>query len=271
MRKVSISATLIILLLVSFACSDFRKIEKSQDWRVKYEAGLNYYNNKDYYRASVLFEQILPIVRGLPEGEKVQFYLAYCQFHDKLYLLASEQFKTFYETYGRSSLAEEARFMNAYSLYRSSPNPNLDQTSGIEAMGAMQQFLNRYPQSKFRDQAIEVINTCQQKLEKKGFENARQYFKMKLYNAAVVALNNFKQSFPDSKYIEEAYYLSILSEYELAEQSIRSKQAERYASVVEHYKEFLDRYPESEFLKQAEKLYADSLDKVHSLKKHTNS
>lgn len=270
MRKVSLSVGFIVILILCFSCGDFRKIEKSQDWRVKYEAGLNYYAKKDYYRASVLFEQIMPIVRGLPEGEKVQFNLAYCQFYDKLYLLASEQFKTFYETYGRSALAEEARFMNAFSLYQSAPGPNLDQKSGVEAMEAMQQFINRYPNSKFRDQAVDVIVTSQQKLEKKGFENARQYYKMKLYNAAVVAMNNFKENYPDSKYIEEAYYLAILSEFKLAEQSIRSKQPERYAAVVEHYKEFLDRYPDSEFLKEAEKLYADSLDKVNSLK-HTNS
>jgi outer membrane protein assembly factor BamD len=270
MRKVSGPVSFILILLVIASCSNFRKIEKSQDWRVKYEAGIKYYEKKDYYRASVLFEQILPIVRGLPEGEKVQFYLAYCQFYDKLYLLASEQFKTFYETYGRSSLAEEARFMHAFSLYQSSPNPNLDQTSSIDAMAAMQQFINRFPNSAFRDRAVEVIVTTQQKLEKKGFENARQYYRMKYYKAAIVALNNFKENFPDSKYIEEAYYLVILSEFKLAEQSLLSVQPARYKAVVEHYQEFLDRYPESNFLKDAEKLYAESLEKVNSLKS-TNS
>ena len=115
MQRVHSILLFVIILLTGVSCSKFRKIEKSQDWRVKYEAGLNYYNKKDYYKASVLFEQIIPIVRGLPEGEKVQFNLAYCQFYDKLYLLASEQFKTFYETYGRSQMAEEARFMYAYS------------------------------------------------------------------------------------------------------------------------------------------------------------
>ncbi|MEX2233704.1 MAG: outer membrane protein assembly factor BamD [Cyclobacteriaceae bacterium] len=272
MRKVSGPVAFILILLISFSCSKFRKIEKSQDWRVKHEAGLNYYNKKDYYRASVLFDQILPIVRGLPEGEKVQFYLAYCQFYDKLYLLGSEQFKTFYETYGRSALAEEARFMHAFSLFQSSPNPNLDQTSSIEAMAAMQQFINRFANSQFRDRAVEMILTTQVKLEKKAFENAKQYYRMRspYYTAAVVALNNFKQNFPDSKYIEEAYYLVISSEYKLAEQSVRSKQFERYQAVVEHYREFLDRYPESSFLKEAEKLYAESLEKVNSIK-NTNS
>lgn len=270
MQKLSAPVSFILVLFFLISCSNFRKIEKSQDWRVKYEAGLNYYNKKDYYRASVLFEQILPIVRGLPEGEKVQFYLAYCQFHDRLYLLASEQFKTFYETYGRSALAEEARFMHAFSLYQSSPNPNLDQSSSIEAMAAMQQFINRFPNSQFRERAVEVINTTQQKLEEKGFENARQYYKMKIYTAAIVALNNFKQNFPDSKYIEEAYYLVILSEYKHAQQSIQSKQPERFRAVVDHYQEFLDRYPDSRFLRDAEKLYADSLEKINSLKS-TNS
>jgi outer membrane protein assembly factor BamD len=184
--------------------------------------------------------------------------------------LASEQFKTFYETYGRSSLAEEARFMHAFSLYQSSPNPNLDQSSSIEAMAAMQQFINRFPNSQFRERAVEVITTTQQKLEEKGFENARQYYKMKIYTAAIVALNNFKQNFPDSKYIEEAYYLVILSEYRHAQQSIASKQPERFKDVVDHYQEFLDRYPDSKFLKDAEKLYAESLEKINS-SKSTNS
>lgn len=271
MQKVRVHLWLFLTLLIVVSCGKFRKIEKSDDWRVKYEAALNYYEKKDYYRASVLFEQILPIVRGLPEGEKVQFSLAYCQYYDKLYLLASEQFRTFYETYGRSQMAEEARYMYAYSLYTASPGPNLDQTSSIEAMAAMQEFLNRYPNSKFRDKAIEVILTSQEKLEKKGFENARQYHKMRHYKAAIVALNNFKNNFPDSKYLEEAYFLVIESEFKLAEQSIASRQPERFKNVVEYYEEFLEKFPESKFLKEAQEYYSESVYKVSSTSKKTNS
>lgn len=258
-------------MLTSFSCSTkFRRIEKNPDWRVKYEASLAYYEKKDYYKASVLFEQILPIIRGLPEAEKVQFYMAYCQYHEKLYLLAAEQFRSFYETYGRSSLAEEARYMHAYSLYRSSPGSNLDQTGSIDAMASMQQFLNRYPNSKFRDQAVEVIYTVQSKLEKKGFDNARQYYRMRSYKAAIVALQNFMINFPDSKYLEEANFLIISSEFYLAEQSIYTKQRERYQEVINFYKEFVDRYPNSSFLKEAEKFYVTSMEKLSQFK-NTNS
>ncbi len=266
MQRLPTSIYFIMILLVGVSCSKFRKIEKSLDWRVKYDAALRYYEKKEYYKASVLFEQIIPIVRGLPEGEKVQFNLAYCQFHDKLYLLAAEQFKTFYETYGRSSMAEEARYMYAYSLYESSPNPNLDQTSSIDAMAAMQSFLNRYPNSKLRDQAINVIVTTQVKLEKKGFENAYQYYRMRSYKAAIVALDNFIDNFPDSKFLERTYYLVIVAEYRLAEQSIYTKQLDRYKEVVTRYLEFLDKYPTSNYLQDLEKLYASSLEKVNKSK-----
>ena len=269
MRNIS-SYFIVLLLILVLGCSKFRKIEKNPDWRVKYEGAMQYYAKEDYYKASVLFEQILPIVRGLPEGEKVQFYLAYCHYNDKLYLLASERFKTFYETYGRSAYVEEARYMHAYSLFVASPNSNLDQSSSIEAMSAMQLFLNRYPDSKFREQAIESIITMQEKLEKKGFDNARQYYKMRRYKSAIVALSNFQKNFPDSKYMAEAQYLIVLSQYNLAEQSIYSRQEERYKEVIEFYQNMVDDYPDSPLLREAQKYYTQSLEKLNRFKNNSN-
>ena len=269
MRKFFGFSLVVVALSLAASCGQFRKIEKNPDWRVKYEGAMNYYEKGDYYKAATLFDQILPI--GLPEGEMVQFRLAYCQYYQKLYLLASEQFKTFYETYGRSPLVEEARFMSAYSLYVHSPSYNLDQNSSVQAMAAMQEFLNRYPNSKFVDQAVKAIEDTQQKLERKGFENARQYYKMRNYKAAIVALGNFKLNFPDSKYLEEAQYLIVASQYELAEQSILSRQEERYNEVIEYYKELVDKYPNSAFLRDAEKMYTDSLQKLSKFKSQNNS
>ncbi|MDH5603667.1 MAG: outer membrane protein assembly factor BamD [Cyclobacteriaceae bacterium] len=253
--------TLTFILTAINGCK-FRKIEKNDDWRVKYEAALDYYESEDYYRASILFEQILPIVRGLPEGEKVQFYLAYCQYYQGIYLVASHYFKTFYESYGRSGLVEEARYMYAYSLYADSPETNLDQTSTHEALAALQNFLNKYPGSDFSKDTDKLILELQNKLEKKGFDNAFHYFKLNLYQAAIVAFDNFKYEYPDSKYNEDALYYKLSAQYDLAEQSIRSKQMERYNDVKNSYEEFIDKYPESDFLKQAEKIYQNVLGKV---------
>jgi outer membrane protein assembly factor BamD len=265
-RSKSIPFLALIALLGIFSCSKFRKIQKSEDWRLKYEAGFKYYEKKDYYHSAILFEEIRPIVRGLPEGEKVEFYLAYCQYYEKTYLLASNQFKTFYETYGRSALAEEAQFMYAYSLFVSSPPPNLDQKESIESMDAMQTFLNQYPESKYRDQATEVITVSRQKLEEKGYENAKQYLRLRSYKAAIISFDNFKKNFPDSHYLEELAYLKVIAQYRFAIQSFKSLQTDRYNLVVEYHKELVDNFPESKYLKETEKLYADSLDKLNQLK-----
>jgi outer membrane protein assembly factor BamD len=259
-----------IAVMVLASCSKFRKIQKSEDWRIKYDAALSYYEKKDYYRTAILLEEILPIVRGLPEGEKVEFYLAYCQYYERQYLLASNQFRTFYETYGRSAQAQEAFFMYAYSLYISAPGPNLDQSSTIEGMNAMQNFINQYPASEFRDRANEVILVSQRKLEQKGYENAKQYLKIRSFKAAVIAFENFRKNFPDSQYLEEVAYLRVEAEYRLAQQSLPSLQLERFTQVIGFYQELVDTYPESKYLKQAEKFYDDSLEKINKLKNNNS-
>jgi outer membrane protein assembly factor BamD len=257
---------LLILAAVALSCSRFRRIERSEDWRLKYEAGQNYFKKKDYYHTSILFEQILPIVRGLPEGEKVEFYLAYCQYYQKTYLLASNQFKVFYETYGRSQLAEEAYFMYAYALYMASPDAQLDQKSSIEAMQAMQNFLNQFAGSQFSDKASEVVAKSQVKLEKKEFDNVMLYYKMRYYHASVIAITNFRKTFPDSKFLEQMAYLKIQAEYKFAQQSIPSKQLERYQTTLEYYQEMLDSFPNSNYLKEAQQYYTSSLNQINFLK-----
>jgi outer membrane protein assembly factor BamD len=272
LTKALLSLGMLAIILSMASChAKFRRVQKNEDWRVKYEASIEYYEKKDYYRAALLFEDIRPNTRGLPEGEKVEFFLAYCQFNEKTYLLAADQFKSFYETYGRSEYAQEAEFMSAYSLFVSSPPSNLDQGSAIEAMESMQSFLNKYPTTTFNDRAVDVITTSQQKLERKGFDNAKQYLKIKQYKAAVLALQNFVKEFPDSKLAEEAVALRITAQYKLAEQSLPSLQKARYQTVVDFYQEMVDTFPESKMVRDVEKYYSDSLSKLTKLKTNKNS
>ena len=242
MRKRVLFYTFLSLLsgFILFSCGKFRAIEKSEDWRVKYEAGLEYYENEDYYRSSTLFEQILPIVRGMPEGEKVQFYYAYGQYHQRLYDLAAHHFKVFFETYGRSEFAQEAAYMYAYSLYAASPSYNLDQTNSIEALMAMQQFINRYPTSEFVDDAAAVIDDVQVRLERKAYENAKQYYRLENHNAAVIAFESFSNDYPDSDYNEEIAYLKFMAQYQYAIRSIPARQLERFREANRYYEEFVE-------------------------------
>ena len=260
LKKVLIYTILSTGLLA--ACSDFRQVMKSSDWQEKYKAALEYYEQKDYYRATVLLEDVLPIIRGTKTAEEAQFYYAYAHYYERKYILSAHYFKQFYETYSRSDRAQEAMFMHAYSLYLDSPNPSLDQTSTAEAIQAIQRFINRYPYSEYKDRAEAVLAETRYKLEKKAYDNALLYYKLSQYKAAIIAFDNFQRDFPDSDFNEEISYWRLAAQFELAEQSIQAKQRERYYTAIEYYQSFIDRYPESKFVRQAESMYETSLAKV---------
>lgn len=256
---------LVLLVILTSSCGKFRKIQKNPDWRVKYEAAMKYYEKEDYFKANLLLEEVLPIARGLPESETILFYYAYSYYHQGQYLLASHNFRTFYQTYSRSPLAQEAEFMYAYSLYRESPNYNLDQSSTVEAIVAMQIFLNKNPASRYRPEAIEIIDQLQVKLEKKAYENSKQYYKVGRFQSAVIALDNFTKDYPASVFAEEIYFLKLDAQYNLAKLSIPGKREERYRETVRLYQEFIEKFPNTSFRKDAESIHEDSSEKLNKI------
>ena len=256
------SKLLISLLSLSIliGCSEFRKLQKSTDWRIKYDAAVNYYergDKGDYIKASMLLEEILPIITGMPEAENANFYFAYCHFHQNLFVESAFYFKTFYETYSRSEFALESMYMHAYSLFLDSPVEELDQSSSAEAIAAMQQFLNLYPETEYSGQATATINELQRKLESKAYRNALLYKKLSQYNSAVITFENFSKDYPDSQYNEEVNYLKLESQYLYSKRSISSKQKERYEKAIEIYIYFIENYTDSKFAKDAERINDD--------------
>jgi outer membrane protein assembly factor BamD len=267
-----ISIFLAALLIAS--CSKFRQIQKSNDWELKYRSAMDFYEKKDYYKASVLLEELLPIIRGRPEAEKAQFYFAYSYYFQKQYVLSAHYFQTFYDLYTRSEFAQEALFMYGYSLYLDSPDNSLDQSNTTEAIQAIQNFLNKFPKSKYKEQANALIDEMQLKLERKAFENATLYYKLQKYlegeglKAAIVAFDNFQNDYPDSKYNEEICFLKIDCAYKIAKKSIRSKQKERLLKTIEYYFYFIDKFPQSPRVREAENIYSNCQDELSKLKQN---
>jgi outer membrane protein assembly factor BamD len=103
-----------------------------------------------------------------------------------------------------------------------------------------------------------VITISHAKLEEKGFQNAKQYLTLRMYQGAVIAFENFRQNFPDSKYLEEVAYLKVLAQYKLADRSFPDLQPKRFRTVIELYQELVDQYPDSKFLRNAQDMYTDA-------------
>ncbi len=268
MNRIIVIIGFTILLLSG--CSKFSIIQKSENIDLKYKAAVEYYLNKEYYKAGTLFEEMMPLLKGQAEAEKANFYFAYCQFYQGNYVLSEYYFKKFHDTYPRSEFAEEAYYMHCVSLYEDSPDFELDQTNTKKALESFQQYLESYSQTKNLDACNKLIDELTYKLEQKAYAQAKQYYLMREYKASVVCFENVAKDFPSSRYVEEVNFLKIGAQYNYADISIDTKRKERYLVATEYYLTFIDKYPNSKYASKAEDTYAliqDKIAEVDQLKK----
>ena len=255
---------ILILFIFTISCNDYQKILNSTENEVdKYTAAEKYYNNGEFRRASALLEQIMPSYSGKPQGERLRFFFANTYFETKSYYLAAIQFENFIKSYPNSQRIIDAYFMEGKSYFMLSPIFSLDQDDTNTAIEKLQIFINRYPNSEFTSEAIELIEQLQNKLEKKEFEISKQYHTIRDYNSAIRSLDNFAADYPGTIFREEALYYRWLSTYEIAINSIESKIIERVTELERSLVNFLRYYPETIFIE-------DLSNKLNNAKKIIN-
>ena len=260
---------LIILSAGLFSCkSKFEKLKASSDYSKKYQEGIKYYNHKDYSRALALFDDLIQRYRGREEAEPLFYDYAFANYYLKDYTSAGYHFKNFADTYPNSSRAEECRYMSAYCSYLESPNSSLDQTNTLQSIDKLQLFINLYPKSTRVAEASKLIQNLRDRLEKKSYDNAKLYLTIGDYKSAVIAFRNSMRDFPDTKYGEEMEYLTIQAQYLYAKNSLETKQEERYGEGITAYSEFAEKYPSSQYLKQAEAYKRQCEAGIQSVKKY---
>jgi outer membrane protein assembly factor BamD len=154
-----------------------------------------------------------------------------------------------------SEHAEESYFMDGYCSYLMSPKARLDQTVTHEAIDALQLYVNLYPFNERVDEANRLIDEMNDKLVYKAFLSAKLYYDFDNYKAAVIALSNCLSVYPDTKYREELMFMLLESKYMLAIGSVFDKRQERLSSALDEYFAFIDEYPESKHIKEAEKFH----------------
>ena len=264
--RLTVLFLLVRTLFLGSCASGYQRLLKSTDVKKKYEAAVNYYDKGDFFRAGTLLEDLIPLLKGRPEAEKAQFYFANTNYKQKNYVLSAFYFKSFIDTYPNSPYSEEGSFLHAKSLFLESPGYELDQTNTVSALESIQDFINRYPESKFKAETENMSQELQKKLENKAFESARLYFQLRYNQAAVVALTNFQQQYPASAYAEQAAFLRLNAQYAWAQESVELKQRERFQEAVGYYQQFIDAFPKSRNLRVAQDMYDVSQAQIVKLK-----
>ena len=252
------------------SCSKFTRLQKENDLDKKYEGALDYYDEEEYLKASILLEELIPLVRGTAKSENVLYYHAKATYMDSDFILANYYFNNFVKTFPNSQYAEECAFLSSLCMVKESPNYSLDQSETLNAIDGLQLFLDQYPTTNKKDTINSMIKDLRAKLELKAYEGARQYYHIRRYKSAVIALENALREYPDSRFREDMLYYIVAANYELATNSIDAKKEERLLDTIESYHNFADSYSSSEYLKQAEGWYDNALKALEELRANKN-
>lgn len=244
------------------SCSNYHKLLKSTDSDLKYRKAMEFHANGDYLRASTLLGQLMRVTRGTDRSENVHFTYADCLFRMGDYLMAEQSFEMFVQNYPNSAHAEDAQYMIAYSNYRISPNPRLDQAHTYKAIEAFQLFISLYPRSDRVAEANKLMAELRDKLAYKAYLNARLYFDLgsylgNNYQSAIITARNTIEAFPETRHREELSFLILDAKYILAVNSVEARMEERLRETIDEYHAFLNEFPTSEYIARANRIYQE--------------
>lgn len=269
MRKLGlhISVFAVSLILLS-GCTGYNKILKTADYDYKYNLAKLLFIQGKFTGASTILEECVVMFRGTSRAEESVYMLGSCYYNMGDYISASEYYRINYKTYPNGMYSELSRYYTGKSLFLDTPDPRLDPTSTYAAIDELQQFIEKYPLSIYRSSAEEMEYTMYDRLVEKELNTAKLYYNLgnymgNNYRSSILVAQNAMHDYPYTKYREELSFLVLKSKFQMAEESVAEKKLERYSDAIDEYYAFKNEFPESKYMKDAEKIFRASSQKVN--------
>lgn len=248
MRKfLSYIIPLVVVWALAASCSSLQRVINTDDPDLIFQRGMEYYKGEKWTKAILLFEHCEPYLKGFPQEDSVAYYKAHSYFKNVDYQTSATLFDEFRRTYGRSVFIENAEALYAISLYNMCPSPERDQTTTAAAIIAISEFLSHHPNSAQRDYFLEMTHDLTWRMEERTYLNAYTYYKILRYDSAIIAFRNALKKYPDSHRREDIMYYITMSAYKFADNSVASKQSDRFMTMLDSYYSFIMEYPESKY------------------------
>ena len=124
-------------------------------------------------------------------------------------------------------------------------------------------FMEYFPNSTKKQEAQDMIFALQDKLVLKELYSANLYYNLgnylgNNYESCVITAQNALKDYPYTDYREELSILILRARHEMAIYSVEDKKMDRYRETVDEYYAFKNEFPESKYLKEAEKIFNES-------------
>ncbi|MFN6074346.1 MAG: outer membrane protein assembly factor BamD [Fluviicola sp.] len=238
------------LLLFLYSCSGYNSVLKGDDYKRKFELANELYDGKKFDRCIALYEQVYQRSSKTGEGELAYYRLGKASYEIEDWYLASYYLGSFQNKFPYSNKVEETVFLSAMCAVQNSPEPSLDQDETEFAIGDLQSFVLRFPNSELVDTCNAMMSKLRFKLETKDVLNIRLYSKTENYRAATVTSEEFLANYPKSQFREEMAVIRIQNSYKLTLNSVEDKKEARKIKTLSYIKDFIAEFPNSDYLRE---------------------
>lgn len=210
----------------------------------RYREATDRIEKKNYDKAIVILESLMFSTRATDLEDDVLNALADSYFKKKEYILAADTYRRLLQQTPDSPYARNAQFQLAMSYEKLSPYHELDQEYTVKAISEFTTYLDQYPSDDFGDAAsdadmykklmevdpsnasyrqkyeaamaalssqsparysIQAIPALREKLAHNRYSIARQYARLKKYQAAEIFYDVVVNQYADTKWIEPAW------------------------------------------------------------------
>ena len=255
MKLRNLFVVLTAIVAMTSCKSQYEILLNSNDADAKYEAAVQYFNDRKFSKAASLFESLSVLTDGTERDDTVRYYWGLSNYRFKDYYTAETNFDQFITSYPRSPFTSEARYLRLDCLYRQTLRYELDQTPTYKAINAISEYILEFPSTTHMQECRDMLVELNDRLDKKAYESAKLYYKMEDYLASRVAFRNVLKEDAENIYREDILYYIAMSSYKYAHQSVPAKQKERYLSFVDDYLNFIGEIPESHYRKELDSVY----------------
>lgn len=241
------------------SCGGFGKVQRSTDAEYKYKMAKEYFAKEKWLNCAVVGQSILQSFRGTEKGEEILYMVCKSYVNNEDYPVARTYIKSYIKSFPRGTYLEEESFDLAYCYYKESPDVKLDQEPTEAAIEALEEFVSRYPNTEKGGLAKEMLIEMKEKLAEQQLNNVKLYYNLGDYRgnnylSAIITARNAKKKFPDSRYCEDYSFYILKSYYSQADESVESKQYDRFVDAKDECYSFMKEYPSTKYAKEVESI-----------------
>ncbi|NQV15727.1 outer membrane protein assembly factor BamD [bacterium] len=185
-------------ITIQFCASQKGDLE-STDIAETFQRGMDYYEKNNFIKAEELFTFIIYNDPGGAYADDAQYYLAETYFARDDLLVAISEYDRLIRRMKNSELVEDAFWRKTEAYCELSPDYRLEKDMTDKALRYLYDFVEIYPESKFRPDAESRILEMKEKLATKLIETAKLYDTLREHESALFYYDSVIEDYSETR------------------------------------------------------------------------